>query len=114
MFTRQTGENLFKGCVTKLSTELDETQLRDSKKYFSDFTNGLAKPKIGYKFNNGNFLLELTFITLEYLELLLKSFQKNKTPGEDVCRTHRIKDSFIISHGISLVVLQWRIFLFFF
>ena len=62
-----------------LKSQLNKTEQMDSKKHFSDFVDGLATPKVN---NQENSFLEVE-LTLEKLESSLKSFQNNKTSGED-------------------------------
>ena len=62
-----------------LQTKLDTTLESESNKLFSDFVSGLDIPKVS---DDENALLEKA-LTIEELKASLKSFQNNKTPGDD-------------------------------
>ena len=62
-----------------LQSQLDTTLKRESNKLFSDFVSGLDIPKVS---DEENALIEKA-LTIEELKASLKSFQNNKTPGDD-------------------------------
>ena len=62
-----------------LQTQLDTTLESESNKLFSDFVSGLDIPKVS---DDENALLEKA-LTIEELKASLKSFQNNKTLGDD-------------------------------
>ena len=62
-----------------LQSQLDTTLEREPNKLFSDFVSGLDISKVN---DEENALLEKA-LTIEELKASLKSFQNNKTPGDD-------------------------------
>ena len=62
-----------------LQSQLDTTLERESNKLFSDFVSGLDIPKVS---DEENALLEKA-LTIEELKASLKSFQNDKTPGDN-------------------------------
>ena len=63
-----------------LQSQLDTTLERESNKLFSDFVSGLDIPKVS---DEENALIEKALTIEELKASLLKSFQNNKTPGDD-------------------------------